>query len=517
MNEKISILIPQRGRPAQTKKCVELILKNTSYPDYEVILICDEDDLSSVSLVPKDERVKIITIPYKPLPPQKMNPVIDGNLLFKATENMRSYLATDIKVWDGNTVKVSPARAKQLIKAYPENFSPLNYTEDIPQRPMYVKKINYAYKNIAKGDYIVYLANDVEVDKNWLTEAVKTLKEKSPDDVGGLVSFNDGVYEGKFAPHGLISRKFVEKFLGGYVLHPAYVHYYADSDLGTIAKRFKRYYYADKSIIYHKWANDGIRAPMRRIAARMKEVHNLRKKRGFPTVKEEMKHDICFQVWNRPEWTERSLESLDRYTDWGLVNKFYIMDDNSEEKTRKILERYENPKKIYIRENFGSSRASFLKFITLAKTILVFNFENDVLAPENWNRILAEDFIKDPYIAVIRGWSQDLPPDKNYTTCLAGYRLEFIKMAFGATKTIENRWPSDHWKGYLNVNNKLVCNRNVFFDKLEFHEEELPLLHQYYLKGWERRDIDDKYRLNIIRKIKEQKLKIAKLQTDENK
>lgn len=233
----VSILIPQRGRPAQIKRCLELILQNTSYPNYEVILICDKDDLSSVSSAPKDKRVKIVIIPYKPLPPKKTKPILDGNL---------------------------------------------------PQRPMYVEKINYAYKNIAKGDYIVYLANDVEVGKNWLTEAMKTMKEKPPDGVGGLVSFNDGVYEGEFAPHGLISRKFVEEFLGGYVLHPAYKHYYADSDLGTTAKRFKRFYYADKSVIHHKWASDDIRAPMRRLAPRMKEVYFLRKKRGFPTVKEEI-------------------------------------------------------------------------------------------------------------------------------------------------------------------------------------------------------------------------------------
>ena len=112
----ISILIPQRGRPTYIKKCLELILKNTAYPKYEVILICDRDDMNSIATIPKDGRIKVITDPS-------------------------------------------------------------------PKRQMFVGKINYGFR-ISKADYVVYLANDVEVSKNWLTEAMKAMFAIFTDHIG---------------------------------------------------------------------------------------------------------------------------------------------------------------------------------------------------------------------------------------------------------------------------------------------------------------------------------------------
>ncbi len=220
----VSILIPQRGRPAYIKKCLELILKNTCYPNYEVILICDRDDLASAASIPEHKKIKVVTDPC-------------------------------------------------------------------PVRQMYVGKINYGFR-ISKASYVIYLANDIEVKRNWLSEAMKTIKEKSPDDIGGLVTFNDGLYKGTLAPHGLISRKFVEEFLGGYILHPAYKHYWSDRELTKIAQKSNRFFYADKSFIVHNRVYDDLQSEGQKSGDEDGKVFHLHQKAGFPTTKEETKVDI---------------------------------------------------------------------------------------------------------------------------------------------------------------------------------------------------------------------------------
>jgi len=268
----VSILIPQRGRPAYIKKCLELILKNTSYPDYEVILICDRDDLASISNIPEDKKIKVVTNPS-------------------------------------------------------------------PVRQMFVGKINYGFR-ISKASYVVYLANDIEVKGNWLTEAIKTIKEKSPDDVGGLVSFNDGVYNGTLAPHGLISKKFVEEFLGGSILHPAYKHYWSDRELTKIAQKLRRYFYADKSFIFHNRVYDDLQSEGQKSGDEDGKVFRLHQKAGFPTLKEEMKVDIILPTYNRPNFLQRAISSVLKQTspDWEL----WIYDDGSDYDVHSVVEKYKD-------------------------------------------------------------------------------------------------------------------------------------------------------------------------------
>jgi len=49
-------------------------------------------------------------------------------LIFFKTPDLTSYLARDVKAYDGNIVNVSPQRGMQLLKIYPHNFFP----PDIP-------------------------------------------------------------------------------------------------------------------------------------------------------------------------------------------------------------------------------------------------------------------------------------------------------------------------------------------------------------------------------------------------
>lgn len=209
----VSILIPQRGRSAQIKRCLELILANTSYPNYEVILICDRDDLASVKGIPKHKRIKVIVDPSS-------------------------------------------------------------------KRQMFVGKVNYGFR-ISKGKFLVYLANDVEVTKDWLTEAMKTILGTFPGGVG-LVAFNHGGRD-KHAYHGLISRKFVNQYLKDNIFYPGYIHFWCDLELVAIAKKHNRFCFSPTARVYHKTVKDKIHAEGWRASyQRGANLLKRRSKAGFP-------------------------------------------------------------------------------------------------------------------------------------------------------------------------------------------------------------------------------------------
>ena len=48
--EKVSILIPTRQRYKKLKKCIDKLFENTIYPNYEIVIIVDKDDVASLLL-----------------------------------------------------------------------------------------------------------------------------------------------------------------------------------------------------------------------------------------------------------------------------------------------------------------------------------------------------------------------------------------------------------------------------------------------------------------------------------
>ena len=48
--EKVSILIPTRQRYKKLAKCLSMLFENTVYPNYEVVVIVDKDDMGSLLL-----------------------------------------------------------------------------------------------------------------------------------------------------------------------------------------------------------------------------------------------------------------------------------------------------------------------------------------------------------------------------------------------------------------------------------------------------------------------------------
>ncbi|MQY70195.1 MAG: glycosyltransferase, partial [Firmicutes bacterium] len=193
----------------------------------------------------------------------------------------------------------------------------------------------------------------------------------------------------------------------------------------------------------------------------------------------------------------KCLETLDKNTNWDLVRKLFIMDDNSDEETKKILEEYDNPKKVIVRENFGSSKKSLFKFTTLARTPVVFNCENDILYPKNWNEIMAKEFDKDSSAGIVRGISQDLPAYIYWSTALAGFDLSCLRYLLGRMAE-DKRWMHGGWSKLLPKRWKLKCVPYLFFDKLDYHEEEFPQIDRDYEKGWSKVPSDSKYRKTVM-------------------
>jgi len=159
------------------------------------------------------------------------------------------------------------------------------------KREMYVGKINEGYHK-TDSPLVVFLADDVEVNPNWLTEAVSTFNESFPDGMG-LVSFQDE-FDDRLAPHGLISRKYVEEFLNGNIFYPGYVHYWCDTELTVRSKRWGRFVHCPKAITKHHrarrklkgkvWKDDHIRQEARSTMKSGQKISTQRCCYGYPDI-----------------------------------------------------------------------------------------------------------------------------------------------------------------------------------------------------------------------------------------
>jgi len=90
-----------------------------------------------------------------------------------------------------------------------------------------ITKFNEGVKE-AKGEFIVYIADDCEVGLGWLTQAYSHFKENFRDK--GLVIFNDDYWEDRMAHHFLCSKNIKDE-LDGFIWYPGYNHLGADNEL----------------------------------------------------------------------------------------------------------------------------------------------------------------------------------------------------------------------------------------------------------------------------------------------
>lgn len=100
---------------------------------------------------------------------------------------------------------------------------------------------------IAKGDPIVFAADDLVWQDGWLEAALAAL-EQHP---GCLIGFNDGHWGPELATHYLLPRSFIIEVLGGVVAWPHYAHSFNDLETNERAKRAERYVWCEQARVYH--------------------------------------------------------------------------------------------------------------------------------------------------------------------------------------------------------------------------------------------------------------------------
>lgn len=122
-------------------------------------------------------------------------------------------------------------------------------------RDFFVGKINRGFAE-SDAEYLIYFSDDVEVKPNWLMQALKCFTAHFPDGVG-VIAFNDGFWKEKLAPHGLVSRKWIDKYqFGKWLLWPEYLHYHGDNEISRVAKRLDKFAYCPDSKAIHTRPKD---------------------------------------------------------------------------------------------------------------------------------------------------------------------------------------------------------------------------------------------------------------------
>ena len=112
---------------------------------------------------------------------------------------------------------------------------------------------------LARGDYVVFAADDLEFCPGWLEEALRVMREKFPDGKG-MVGFNDGVWDGnQLATHYILHRQFILDVLGGRIAWPCYPHSFNDLETNERAKRAGKYAWAEKAVVRHNHWTTGTR------------------------------------------------------------------------------------------------------------------------------------------------------------------------------------------------------------------------------------------------------------------
>ena len=127
--------------------------------------------------------------------------------------------------------------------------------EMFPSSAECVKATNRCY-SIGEEPYFVWLSDDMEVEREWLREAMKCMQTFPFGE--GLVVFQDGIQNGRNACAGLISRAYIKKELGSIFYNEIYKHFNADTELFMKSKMRGGIKYCPTSIVWHNhWSGKG--------------------------------------------------------------------------------------------------------------------------------------------------------------------------------------------------------------------------------------------------------------------
>lgn len=104
---------------------------------------------------------------------------------------------------------------------------------------------------LSAGDPVVLAADDLIFHPGWLEAAQEKMAELPEG--GGLVGFNDTQIDGQgLATHYMLSRWFIDHYLGGVIAWEFYKHSFNDVEINERAKLANRFIYAPKAIVEHR-------------------------------------------------------------------------------------------------------------------------------------------------------------------------------------------------------------------------------------------------------------------------
>lgn len=105
--------------------------------------------------------------------------------------------------------------------------------DDVNNRKELVTVVNQTVKK-TKNNIIVYLGEKHILKPDWEEQMIEGFRKIKFD---GVVSFT----QNNMVSMGAVSRSFLENELGGNLLHPDYIHYCADLELGDVARKTNKY------------------------------------------------------------------------------------------------------------------------------------------------------------------------------------------------------------------------------------------------------------------------------------
>lgn len=115
---------------------------------------------------------------------------------------------------------------------------------------------NKSWNEMAKdayGDLLMVCGDDVEFKtKGWDTK-LKEAAAQFPDGYA-ILSVNDGRGGADSHPHPIYTRKMYEAL--GYVMHPAWMHWYGDSWAAELGKRLGRHIWVGDVLVEHQKPSD---------------------------------------------------------------------------------------------------------------------------------------------------------------------------------------------------------------------------------------------------------------------
>jgi hypothetical protein len=247
--------------------------------------------------------------------------------------------------------------------------------------------------NIPKDgwDIVVAVHDDLEPCVEGFDDIIAGNFEKYYPDLYGALHLNEGIQNFKLSTLSIIGKKLYDKI--GYLNHPSYKNLYSDNEFTSVLQRAGLLMYLPIKVIEHKWdeINDGLR--------RNTESDYATDKQNYINRKSEMekqaaslklpinKIGLVLTCFNRPEFLEQTLKSLEQSIIPSNLNIMIIDDSSTDEKTLHLIDNFKLKSiKMYNAKNKGvyeCLKQGWDYYFNAGYDVLM-NLDSDVIIRPNW-------------------------------------------------------------------------------------------------------------------------------------